>query len=76
MKDEYNSSGGVWAGAAAGLILLYVLSLGPLEMYYTRTHKKPPQWLVRVYSPLAMLSRKSKTVEKIYEAYFKALGIR
>lgn len=76
MKDEHNSSGGIWAGAAAGLILLYVLSPGPVRLFYQSTHRQAPKWIKKVHYPLETLYNRNETVKGIYDLYFKAIGIR
>lgn len=76
MKEENNSSAGMWAGAVAGLLLLYLLSLGPVALYYQNTHQTPPKWGATVYFPMGKLSDRSKTFSRVYEIYLRAIGVK
>lgn len=76
MKSENNSAAGLWASAVTGLILLYLLSPGPLRLFYQGTHRQPPKWITKVYYPLEALYNRNETVKAAYDFYFKAMGVR
>lgn len=76
MKEENNSSAGVWASAVAGLLLLYILSPGPVLLYYQKTRQIQPKWLEKTYYPLEKLYDKSSTVKSFYDFYFRVIGIK
>ena len=76
MKEENNNSAGVWITVTVGVVLLYLLSPGPVRLFYQNTHRQPPKWITKVYYPLETLYNRSETVNAIYNLYFQAIGIR
>lgn len=76
MKEESDSSMGLWVTLAVGLPLFYMLSIGPVAMVYRGRPGGPPSWAQTAYSPIIKLVEYNKTAEKFYVAYFKFLGIR
>ncbi|CAN5891746.1 hypothetical protein BH11VER1_BH11VER1_00920 [soil metagenome] len=75
MKEEKDSSVGVWASMSVGLLLFYMLSIGPVAMVYRARSSKPPPWIITVYTPIIKLVEHSKPAERFYVAYFKFLGV-
>ncbi len=75
MKEENNSSACVWITVTVGVILLYLLSPGPVMLFYQKKHSKTPNWFQHVYGPLILLCQHSSTVDRFYHAYHKAIGV-
>jgi hypothetical protein len=64
------------AGLAASILLvLYLLSPGPVIKYYETTQRMPPPSLVAIYMPLGWLCDHVRFVEDAYQRYFKMWGI-
>ncbi|MEY4484351.1 MAG: hypothetical protein RL693_1803 [Verrucomicrobiota bacterium] len=76
MKEENGNSAGVWITVAIGVVMLYMLSPGPVAVYYNRRHQDVPEWVQEIYWPINKLFENSKTVDMVYRAYFKALGVK
>jgi len=56
------------------LLVIYVLSPGPLNLWFGHAHEEAPKAVVTFYAPLRWLYEKSPTVQVAYDWYFKTLG--
>jgi hypothetical protein len=68
-------------GVSLGLVLLYVLSIGPMLYLVVREsgYYEQPRWFVVTYAPLGTAAKKLPvlgTVLKPYVAFWTDLGIR
>lgn len=76
MSEDDKNSAGLWISVVTGVILLYLLSPGPLRLLYQSTHRQPPKWISKVYYPLEALYNRNESVKAAYDLYFKAIGVR
>lgn len=75
MDEHHKSSAGTLVTVIVAVFMLYVLSPGPIALYYTTTKRIPPAWFEYYAYPFNKLCDHSKIVKSFYENYFKLIGV-
>lgn len=68
MKEEKKNSAGLWASALVGLLLLYILSPGPVWFLCKKIEGVHffPDWFLMVYDPIFELCDHSRMAFDFY----------
>jgi len=74
-KTPTRSSWGCFGVWTLGILLLYVLSLGPVLLIINKSGADPLPVLTTVYAPLIALYEHVPAVQSFYDWYFHAWGL-
>ena len=73
MKAEANHNPLAWAVTAVIVLLLYMLSVGPVLIHYHRLSMEPPMWVQTFYTPAQWASAHCRPLSDLYQMWFEWL---